>query len=96
MTAGAGGFSVRRKEETMTLELIRTALGWCSLINFGILLVWVLVFVTGRGCLYRLHSRMFAITEERFNAIHYAGMAGYKLLILVFNLVPWIVLHIVG
>ena len=80
----------------MTLELIRTALGWCTLINFGILLVWGLAFVAGHRWIYRVHGRMFAMTEERFSAIHYAGMAGYKLLIFVFNLVPWVALHIVG
>lgn len=80
----------------MTLELIRTALGWCTLINFGILWVWALVFVVGHGWMYRFHGRLFAMSEERFNAIHYAGMTGFKLLVIVFNLVPWIALHIVG
>lgn len=80
----------------MSLELIRSVLGWCTLINFGVLTIWSLVFITGHGWMYRFHGRLFAMDEERFNAIHYAGMAGYKLLVFVFNFVPWIALHIVG
>jgi hypothetical protein len=34
--------------------------------------------------------------EERFNGIHYLGMAIYKIGILVFNLVPYIALCIVS
>lgn len=80
----------------MTLELIRSVLGWCILIHIGVMLTWTLVFVFGRGWLYRLHGPLFPMPEEKFNAIHYAGLAGYKLAVLVFNFVPWIVLHIVG
>ena len=43
-----------------------------------------------------MHSRFLPVDEERFNAIHYAGMAFYKIGIFVFLLVPWIVLHIMG
>jgi hypothetical protein len=42
--------------------------------------------------MYRLHSRWFRISEERFDAIHYAGMAAYKIGILLLNLVPFVAL----
>ena len=35
------------------------------------------------------------IPVEQFNAIHYAGIAFFKILILVFNLVPYLALRIV-
>jgi hypothetical protein len=42
------------------------------------------------------HSQWFHLSREQFDAVHYAGMALYKLGILLFNLVPYIALHIIG
>ena len=36
------------------------------------------------------------MSPEHFDAIHYAGMAFYKLAVIVFNLVPWIALQLVA
>ena len=80
----------------MTLELTRDFLGWCTLINIGIMILWALMFFGARGWIYRFHSRMFPMSEERFNSIHYGAMAYYKLTIFVFNLVPYLALRIVG
>jgi len=57
----------------MTLELTRDFLGWCTLINIGIMIFWALMFFGARGWIYRFHSRMFPMSEERFNSIHYGG-----------------------
>ena len=80
----------------MTLEIIRDALGWCTLINMGLLVVWSVMFIVGRNWIYRIHSKWFRISEERFDAIHYAGMAIFKLAIFLFNFVPYLALRIVG
>jgi len=58
----------------------------------GLLLWWVTFFIFGRSFIYRIHNRWFKISEERFDAIHYSGMALYKICIFVFNIVPYIVL----
>ena len=36
------------------------------------------------------------ICQEQFDALHYAGMALYKVGILLLNLVPYIALRLVG
>jgi len=36
------------------------------------------------------------MSDEQFDALHYLGMSIYKIGILLFNLVPFIVLLIVG
>jgi hypothetical protein len=43
----------------------------------------------------RLHGRWFRLSDERFDAIHYAGMTIYKIGILLFNLMPYVALRIV-
>ncbi len=79
----------------MTLESLRAVLGWCTLINLGLLTMWFLFFVAGRDWIYRLHSRWFKISEEHFDRVHYAGMAFYKIGIFLLNGIPWIALHLV-
>ena len=69
----------------------------CSLaINYAILLIWFVVFVTARNGLRALHGRWFRLSDPAFDAIHYGGMAVYKIGILLFNLVPLLALFFVG
>lgn len=79
----------------MTLEMLHELALWCTVINYGVLLWWFAVFSLAHDWMQRLHGRWFALPRERFDAIHYAAMAAYKLGILLFNLVPWIALSIV-
>jgi hypothetical protein len=80
----------------MTIELARRFLLGCTVINYGILLVWFLVFMLAHDWMRGLHGRWFRLPDEQFDAIHYAGMSIYKIGILLFNLVPLVVLWMVG
>jgi hypothetical protein len=40
----------------MTIEIIRDALAWCILINWGLLLWWFLFFTLAHDWTYRYHS----------------------------------------
>jgi len=80
----------------MSIEVVRNFFLWCTVINYGILLVWFLVFVFAREGIQRLHGRWFRLSGEQFDALHYAGMSVFKIGIMLFNLVPFIVLCIVG
>jgi hypothetical protein len=77
----------------MTIEMMRKALLWCAVINYGILLVW-LFFVLAHDRMYLLHSQWFRLSVEQFDMLHYAGMSIFKIGILLLNLVPYIALHI--
>ena len=77
----------------MTVELIRNVLGWCTVINYGLLLFWFVFFMLARDWIYQLHGRWFNISRQNFDAIHYSGMAIYKIGIFLLNLVPYIVLR---
>ena len=80
----------------MNFELLRQTLGWCCLINVGLLIWWFGFFWLGHDWMYRFHAKLFRISIETFDAIHYAGLAIFKILIFVFNLVPYLALHISG
>jgi hypothetical protein len=79
----------------MNLELIRTALGWCTLINMGFIVVWWLSLTFCSGMIHRMHGRFFRVSREQFDAIHYSLIGIFKLGVLLFNAVPWLALHIV-
>lgn len=80
----------------MTLALIRDALGWCTLINFGFLAFWFLFFMMGRDWIYGYHGKWYQLSPEEFDSIHYRGIAYFKVGIVLFNLVPYLALRIVG
>ena len=46
--------------------------------------------------IYRLHSQWFPMPIEQFNAIHYAGIAVYKIGVLLFTVVPYVALVLVS
>ncbi|MEO1889805.1 MAG: DUF6868 family protein [Cycloclasticus sp.] len=76
----------------MTIELINEFLGWCFVVNYGVLVLWFLFFTLGHDWLYSLHSRWFSFSVERFDYANYLCMGFYKLSIILFNLVPYLVL----
>ena len=80
----------------MTLEIIRDMLGWCIVMNWIVLAWWLLFFIIAHDWMYRIHTKWFKIPVETFDAIHYGGMGIFKAAILVFNLVPYLALRIVG
>jgi hypothetical protein len=80
----------------MSIAIVRKVLLWCTVINYGVLILWWLCFLFAHDWMYGLHSRWFHLSVEQFDALHYAGMALYKIGILLFNLVPYIALRLVG
>jgi len=80
----------------MDIEVLRCALLWCWIINFAVLLIWAGMFMLARDWMHRFHGRWFRLSGEQFDMIHYSGIAIYKLAIILFNLVPWIALHLAG
>ncbi len=80
----------------MSIEVVRNALLWCTLLNYTLLIIWFLLYALPHNWLYRLCSRWFRLTIEQFDAISFAGIVFYKTAILLFNLVPYLALRIIG
>jgi hypothetical protein len=78
----------------MNLQLLNDFLLWCTIINYAVLLVWFAAFAFARDWMFRLHGRWFHLSTGQFEALHYGGMAVYKIGILLLNLVPYVALHI--
>lgn len=76
----------------MTVADWQAFLLWCLGLNLGLLLWWFALFSWAHDAIYRLHSRWFKLSVEAFDAVHYGGMALYKILIFMFLLMPWLAL----
>jgi hypothetical protein len=76
----------------MPIETVREFFMWCTVINYGVVLCWFLIFSLAHEWMHRLHNRWFCLPIEKFVTVHYTAMAIYKIGILLFNLVPFIAL----
>ncbi|MBC8378097.1 MAG: hypothetical protein H8E62_02895 [Planctomycetes bacterium] len=79
----------------MTISEIRDFLMWCSVINVALMILLFLILWLGRSWVYKMHSKMFPITEQQFNVIIYSFLGVYKLLVYMFNIIPYIAVSIV-
>ena len=79
----------------MSLEMLSNWLLVCGLINMAILMLWGMMFIFARDWIYKVHTKWFKLSDEKFDSIHYLGMALYKLVIFFFNLVPYFALLII-
>ena len=79
----------------MTIELIRSTLGWCALINMGLLLLSFVMIIAMRGLIHKIHGKWFKLSPEQFDATLYNALVIFKTCVIMFNVVPWIALHIV-
>ena len=80
----------------MTIVLIRSMLLWCTVINFGMLGLWGLLFLLPHEWMYQVAGRITQLSTEQLDTINVVGMLFYKLGIVLFNLVPYLALRIVG
>ncbi|MEA1914186.1 MAG: hypothetical protein U9N30_02620 [Campylobacterota bacterium] len=79
----------------MDAQLLCEVLGYSSIFNYTLLIVWFAVFTLAKHWIYNFHTRWFKIAPQDFDAIHYKLMGQYKLLIFVFNLGPFFALCMV-
>ncbi|MHC4737821.1 MAG: DUF6868 family protein [Planctomycetota bacterium] len=80
----------------MDIAIVRTFFMWCTIINAGLLGLSCLVCAFLSDWSYRMNNRMFSISRETFNVAFCCFIGLYKIFIIVFNLVPWIALLIIG
>ncbi len=69
---------------------------WCTIMNGGLLILWTVVCLIAPNLVYRTQSRWFAIPREIFNVVIYSFLGLFKILFLMFNLVPYLALRIVS
>lgn len=79
----------------MNTELLRDFFMWCSILNIGLMVLSLILLIAGGDFAYKIHSRWFDFSRRTFDIIAYSFLGAYKVLIIVFCVIPWIALSIV-
>ncbi len=79
----------------MDLDRLQDFLLWSLLVNAGIYLISLVGVLSLRRFMRQIHAKLFGVSEETANKVIYQYLAIYKLLLIVFNLVPWIAIQII-
>ena len=78
----------------MSTAALTEFLGWCSVLNLGLLALTALAIVVASAPIQRLHAAMFSVPEAELPRMYFGYIAQYKIAIFVFNLVPYLALRI--
>ena len=80
----------------MGMEKLQEFFFWCMLLNVGIYTLTALSVLVLRDFVCKMLCKMFRIDEEAVRKSIQMYLGNYKLLITVFNFVPWIALLIIN
>ena len=80
----------------MDIETLTAFFMWCTIINGAMLVFSGIMIILAQDFVYSMHSKWFHIPRESFNVILYSFLGLYKIVFIVFNLVPYLALLIVG
>ncbi|MHC4113857.1 MAG: DUF6868 family protein [Planctomycetota bacterium] len=79
----------------MDIQTLTTFFMWCTILNVALLVFSSLICICAGDWAYRMHSKLFSIPRETVNVVMYSFIGLYKILVLVFSLIPYIALLIV-
>jgi len=80
----------------MDIQTLTTFFMWCTIMNGGMFILWIVFFFFAPDFVYRIQSKWFLIPRETYNVVIYAFLGLFKIVFLVFNVVPYVALLIVG
>jgi hypothetical protein len=80
----------------MGMEKLQEFFFWCMLLNAGIYTLTAISVLVLRDFVSKMLCKMFRLEEETVRQSIQMYLAAYKLLITVFNFVPWIALLIIN
>ncbi len=80
----------------MTIEMLTEFFMWCSIINCGFLIYITVFCIWAPNWVYRVQNAFFPIPRDRFDLMIYGFIGLFKLFFIVFSLVPYLALLIIG
>lgn len=75
---------------------LRSVLGWSVVINFVLLLFFSFVLLLGKEMVYAIWSNFFAISFETYDILMISFISLWKIVVIVFLLIPYIAIGIVN
>lgn len=78
------------------IPTVTTFLGWCAVMNIGILFFTAFWLVAFRDFTKRVHSSLLGVDQDILDAAYIQFMGNLKIAVLVFNVVPYLALKIMA
>ncbi len=79
----------------MTIEQITDLFQWMTIISVGLLVLSSVLAMALKGLMLRTHSRLFGISEDQVAIVSYCYLGAFKVLVIVFNIVPYVSLLLI-
>lgn len=80
----------------MTQAMLTEILGWCLVINTGILTLSAVGVIGLRGIMTSIQSKLFGLNEEELRRAFFQYLAQFKIAVIVLNLTPYIAMKVVA
>jgi hypothetical protein len=80
----------------MDTQSLTTFFLWCTALNGGLLILWTIAFLFAPELTYRTQNKWVPIPRESFTLIMYSFLGFFKIIFLVFNVVPLLALLIMS
>lgn len=80
----------------MDFKNLKSFLMWCTIINLVLLALTAIIGIIGLDFVYSVHGKLFQIPRETFSVVYYSFFGFYKIVWLVFNVVPYIAVLIIS
>ena len=78
----------------ITIETMIEFLGWCSVINIGMLIFYSIFIIIFTDTMVKIHTKMFDLDKNYLTQAYFKYLAQYKIIIIIFNIVPYFALKI--
>lgn len=85
----------RYERNTLDIQTLTRFFMWCTIINGGLLVLWTTLCMLVPELVYRTQSKWFPIPRETFNVVIYSFLGLFKIIFLVFAVVPYVSLLII-
>jgi len=79
----------------MDMAKLTSFFKWCTLMNGGLLVLWIALCSLAPDLVYATQSNFFPIPREAFDLMIYGFLGLFKLLFLIFNVVPYLALKLI-
>ncbi len=80
----------------MDIRKLTEFLMWCTVINGLLLILSTAVFISAPDMMYQIQSKLFPMPQETFAVVMYVLLGLFKIIWLVFNVVPYGAMLIIG
>jgi len=90
------GCRKQHRRNIMDIQTLERFFMWCTIMNAALLVLSGMIFAFAGDWVYRVQSKWYPISRDAFNVVIYSFIGVFKIFFLMFNLVPYVALLIVG